>query len=382
MWSKQQGNKTTNANRFKPRSGFLSSDNFPAPAAFHRLITSSLSLLPAAFWCFLLSALLTSTAVAQSGAWKRQPTGSLAWLHAVFFLDQNRGWVVGSRGTFLATADGGATWQVKPRPAEDVLRDIYFVDELNGWVVCERNVYDLKTKDEARTYLMNTTDGGANWKRVELSGVDVNARLIRAVFSPSGRGWAFGEGGAVYTSPEAGEKWVRIQLPTRHLILGGTFIDDYRGWLVGAGGTILQTSDSGETWHLSALLDAKDVRFTATSFSDNRRGWAVGSGGSVYRTINGGRTWSAQTSGVAADLLDVKFFDAFEGWAVGTDGTLIHTTDGGQLWTAEQSGTTHPLERVFFADRTHGWTVGFGGTILALVRAEAPRLNRQTTSTP
>ncbi len=382
MWSQKQGSKTINGKRSKPRSGSLPAACGLAPTAFSGFPGFLLPLLPAALSYCLLSALLASAAAAQSGAWKRQPTGSLAWLHAVFFLDQHRGWVVGSRGTFLATADGGATWQVKPRPAEDVLRDIYFVDELNGWVVCERNVYDLKTKDEARTYLMKTSDGGANWKRVEFSGVNVDSRLVRAIFSPSGRGWAFGEGGAVYTSQEAGGKWVRIQLPTRHLILGGTFIDDYRGWLVGAGGTILQTSDSGETWQLSALLDAKDVRFTATSFPDNRRGWAVGSGGSVYRTINGGRTWSAQTSGVAADLLDVKFFDAFEGWAVGTDGTLIHTTDGGQLWTAEQSGTTHPLERVFFADRTHGWTVGFGGTILALVRAEAPRLNRETTSTP
>ncbi|MEP6635582.1 MAG: YCF48-related protein [Acidobacteriota bacterium] len=331
-----------------------------------------LVLLPTAL-C-LLALLAASTTAAQGNAWKRQPTGSLAWLHAVFFVDQNRGWAVGSRGTLLATEDGGKTWKIKARPAEDVLRDIYFADASNGWVVCERNIYDLKTKEEARTYLINTTDGGETWQRVALSGAVADERLVRAVFSPSGRGWAFGEGGAIYTSQEPGQKWVRLQTPTRHLLLGGTFIDDHRGWLVGAGATILQTSDGGETWHLSQLLDARGVRFNAASFVGNRLGWAVGSGGTIYRTINGGRTWQAQNSGVQADLFDVKFLDAAEGWAVGADGTVIYSNDGGNTWTAEQSGTTHPLERVFFADRMHGWTVGFGGTILALARAEAPAL--------
>ena len=283
---------------------------------------------------------------------------------------------MGSRGTLLATEDGGRSWRARARPAEDVLRDIYFSDELNGWVVCEKNAYDLKTKDEPRTYLMNTTDGGEHWKRVNIRGADVDARLVRAVFSPSGRGWTFGEGGVIYTSHDAGANWIRLKAPTRHLLLGGTFIDDHRGWLVGAGATIIQTSDGGETWHLSQLPDAKGIRFNATSFIDNRLGWAVGSGGSVYRTVNGGRTWQAQNSRVVADLFDVKFLDAVEGWAVGAEGTLIYTNDGGLHWMVEPSGTTHPLERVFFADRTHGWTVGFGGTILAYVRAEVPRLRK------
>lgn len=341
------------------------------------LLLAKLRMLPRAFGLLLSLVLFLAigpNTLAQAGIWKRQTTGSLAWLHAVFFLDQNRGWVVGSKGSLLATDDGGKTWKAKPRPAEDILRDIHFSDELNGWVVCEKNIYELKTKDEPRTYLMYTLDGGEQWTRVNISGVDVDARLVRAIFSPSGRGWAFGEGGAIYTSPQAGGDWVRLQTPTRHLLLGGTFIDDHRGWFVGAGATILQTSDGGETWHLKQLLDAKGVRFNATSFVDNRLGWAVGSGGSIFRTNNGGRTWQAQNSRVSSDLFDVKFLDALEGWAVGAEGTLIYTADGGLHWTVEQSGTTHPLERVFFTDRSHGWTVGFGGTILAYERAEAPRL--------
>lgn len=325
----------------------------------------------------LVLPLIPITAFAQSG-WARQRTGSMAWLHSVYFLDQNRGWAVGSKGTFLETTDGGNSWKPKQVPTVDVLRDIYFIDHQNGWLVCEKNVYDLKGKNEPRTYLMQTINGGEDWKRVNIRGVDIDARLTRAVFSRGGRGWTFGEGGAIFTTRDAGANWTRLQSPTRHLLLGGIFIDDDRGWLVGAGATIIQTSDGGDTWHQSRLPQAleESVRFAATWFVDNRLGWAVGSGGSICRTVNGGRTWQQQNSGVDADLLDVKFLDAQEGWAVGSEGTIIYTNDGGQHWTTERSGTPHPLERIFFADRTHGWAVGFGGTIVAYVRAEAPRASR------
>ena len=325
----------------------------------------------------LLLFFLSSSAFAQAG-WSKQRAGTLAWLHSVFFLDQNRGFAVGSKGTLLATVDAGKSWQIKPSSTVDVIRDIYFLDDSNGWMLCEKNAYDLKTKEEPRTYLMQSKDGGQSWKRVDISGVDIDATFTRAVFSQGGRGWAFGEAGVIFATRDAGANWTRLQSPTRHLLLGGIFIDEDRGWLVGAAATIIQTSDGGDTWHQSRLPQASEnsVRFSSASFVDNRVGWAVGSGGVIYRTINGGRTWQQQNSGVNTDLFDVKFLDALEGWAVGAEGTIIHTNDGGLHWTTERSGTEHPLERVCFADRTHGWAVGFGGTVVAYVRTEAPRLTR------
>lgn len=308
-------------------------------------------------------------AAAQSGSWMRQKAGTMAWLRSVFFHDQNRGWAAGSKGTLLRTADGGQTWQPHLNVGKDIIRDVFFIDEKTGWLVCEVNVYELKTKEEPRAYLLKTTDGGENWKRVEVKGFDIDSILVRAVFSRNGRGWTFGEAGTIFTTRDAGETWSRLQSPTRRLLLGGIFVDDDRGWIVGAGATIIQTSDGGETWYQSRLPQVeRTVRFTAASFIDNRIGWAVGSGGSVYHTTNGGRTWQRQESGVYTDLFDVKFVDAREGWAVGAEGTIIHTVDGGQHWTTERSGTHHPLERVFFTDKTRGWAVGFGGTVVAYFR--------------
>lgn len=326
--------------------------------------------------CLLLTAFcLLTPSTSFAANWGRQRTSSLAWLHSVFFVDKDRGWAAGSRGTLLSTVDGGKTWQAKARPTEDTIRDIYFANEHVGVVVCERNIYELRSNDDPRSYLMITSDGGAHWKRATVRGPNVDARLMRAVFSRSGRGWAFGEGGSIYTTRDGGANWTRLQAPTPFLLLGGTFVDEQSGWLVGAGSTILRTSDGGETWHHSRFSNPLSVRFNSTSFVDVRLGWAVGSGGAIYRTINGGQSWLAQKSGVTADLRDVKFLDAREGWAVGDEGTVLHTLDGGFRWVVERSGTPHTLERIFFADRTHGWAVGFGGTIISYgANAQAPRL--------
>jgi photosystem II stability/assembly factor-like uncharacterized protein len=328
--------------------------------------------MPTALKSVLLLLLVAFPAFAQNGTWARQPAGTMAWLHAVYFIDQNRGWAVGSKGTVLQTLDGGNTWKPRGASTDDVVRDIFFTDEKNGWLVCEVNVYQLKTREDPRAYLMKTTDGGEHWKRIEIEGFDVDSILVRAVFSSNGRGWTFGEAGSIYTTRDSGDTWTKLQSPTRRLLLGGMFVDDDRGWIVGAGATIIQTSDGGETWYQSTLPQVeKSTRFTAATFVDNRKGWAVGSAGSVYRTVNGGRTWERQESTVPVDLFDVKFVDALEGWAVGAEGTIIHTVDGGEHWTTERSGTEHPLERVFFASRNRGWAVGFGGTVVAYLRGEA-----------
>ncbi|HKS26941.1 MAG TPA: YCF48-related protein [Pyrinomonadaceae bacterium] len=325
-----------------------------------------------------LSLLLIFSSVA-SASWVRQQSGTMAWLHAAYFLDARRGWVAGSNGTLLETTDGGETWRAAARrPTEDTIRDIYFSDEKSGWIVCERDMYKLRTNSEVRTYLMKTVDGGKEWQKVTLA--DSDARLMRAVFTEGGRAWAFGEAGALYASSDGGASWARRPSPTRYLLLGGTFLDGERGWLVGARSTILQTFDGGQTWR-AGMVEARDVRFTSVSFVEPRIGWAVGSAGRIFMTLDGGRTWRAQSSPVQSDLSDVKFLDASEGWAVGSDGVLLYTRNSGLKWTLEPSGITHPLERIVFAGRDRAWAVGFGGTILSYTRTtqeqKAPALRTQ-----
>ncbi|HKP37114.1 MAG TPA: YCF48-related protein [Pyrinomonadaceae bacterium] len=336
-----------------------------------RLIDSHCGLLTAV--CLLLTAFCFLPS-AYGSSWTRQRSGTMAWLHAVHFIDRNHGWVAGSAGTLLETTDGGNTWKKVSTLTKDTLRDVYFADDHSGWLLAERDVFKLKTNDEPRSYLLSTEDGGLTWRQVSPSGFDANARLVRVVFADSMNGWVFGETGAAFVTRDGGANWTRQSLPTKHLLLGGVFVDNTRGWLVGAGATILQTRDGGTTWQSGLVREGAGVRFTAASFVGDRLGWAVGSSGRVYTTSDGGRMWFGQRSNVQSDLFDVKFISAAEGWAAGSDGTILHTFNGGVHWFVEPSNVTHAIERLCIIDQTHGWAVGFGGTILSFGRANAPRL--------
>jgi photosystem II stability/assembly factor-like uncharacterized protein len=311
----------------------------------------------------ILFGLLLASQVVAAGAWKPQTSGTLAWLRAVYFVDEARGWAVGSKGALLATTDGGRTWALRRAPTEDTLRDVYFVNADDGWLVCDRSIYLLRMKEDQRSYLLRTKDGGASWSRVEVTGAETDVLLTRVAFVDEARGWAFGEMGALYATTDGGASWRRETLPTKHLLLGGAFLAAGQAWLVGAGNTILYNPDGGE-WRAGSSPVVTATRFNAVSFVGERRGWAVGERGLVLATPNGGRSWFRQESNVEVDLLDVKFIDDREGWAVGTGGAIIHTTDGGANWQPELSGTRHPLERLSVVSPGRAWAVGFGGTIV------------------
>ncbi|MER3426838.1 MAG: hypothetical protein C4334_01875 [Pyrinomonas sp.] len=311
-------------------------------------------------------ALLCSTfilsAVVSRGDWRRQPSGTMTRLRAVFFVDERRGFVVGGNGAVLMTEDGGATWRLQRRPNDDALRDVLFVGERIGWMLAERNPFALRSEGEPRSYFWRSEDGGTTWLRLNPVGIEA-VILTRIIFADEMHGWTFGEGGTIYATRDGGKSWSRQFAPTRYLLLGGASYGAQRAWIVGAGSTALYTTDSGDTWQLGTVAEA-GVRLNGVHFIDERRGWAVGSGGRIFATVNGGKSWRRQNAPTAADLFDVRFRNAREGWAVGDDGTILHTADGGATWTVAPSVTKHRLERLFIAPDGRAWAVGFGGTIV------------------
>ena len=337
----------------------------------NRVVRISSGWLPTCVFLLLLTA-YCSTLTAQASSWSRQPSGTMAWLRAVYFLDQNRGWVAGSYGTLLQTSDGGTTWHKAPSGTRDALIDVHFSDERVGWLLAQRDVLKLKT-NERSSYLLHTNDGGVTWRPVFLDTPDVNTRFVRLLFTDPQHGWVFGETGVLFASNDGGEHWMPQRSATRHLLLNGTFANDGHAFIVGAGATIMQSNDRGATWQLSEPRNVLNTRFNGIT-SVGSFAWAVGSAGEIFASSDGGRAWSRQHSNVDSDLFDVKFIDARQGWAVGDQGTLLHTTDGGIHWVTEPTSSNHALQRLFIIDRNHAWAVGFGGTILRFGDANPPGL--------
>jgi photosystem II stability/assembly factor-like uncharacterized protein len=295
------------------------------------------------------------------GGWVKQRVNTFAWLQGVYFLNENKGWIVGSRGTILATADGGTTWDKLKTGTNDTIRDVYFFDEQNGIVLVERDRYQLN--DSAPSYLMKTTNGGGTWEAVEI-GAAGSPMLVNLFFDKEQRGWAVGEAGAVFSMEDRQNSWRKHKSPSVFAMMDGAFSDDLNGCLVGGGGTILFTEDGGLLWNISTVFGKSETKLNSIVFTDSRNGWTVGSQGKIYVTTNGGKSWRAQTTAVTSDLYDVAFTGNGEGWAVGANGTLLRTQSAGRVWASVPSGVPHKLERVFFTSPNRGWIVGFGGTVL------------------
>lgn len=308
---------------------------------------------------FIILSLIGILAQSANAEWVKQKSGTLAWLHSVYFVNQNRGWIVGSKGTYLETKDGGNTWTPKKGITQDNIRDIYFLDENTGWALCEQDIYGDAVSP---SYILKTTDGGIGWSNVDLEG-EGSERIARLFFSKDGRGWAVGEAGTVYEMTDGGQSWKKLTLPVRYLMLDGNFSSSTQGLIVGGRGSSLYTEDGGQTWNFSSFSRKSETRLNSVFFTSAKTGWAVGAEGRIYTTINGGKFWREQNSNTKNDLLDVFFLNNAEGWAIGDNGTILYTKTAGNLWIELETNVAHKLEKIFFTGNK-GWAVGFGGTIM------------------
>jgi photosystem II stability/assembly factor-like uncharacterized protein len=293
--------------------------------------------------------------------WIKQTINTFSWLHTVHFIDQNTGWIGGSRGTLLATTDGGQTWQQQPKFTDDKIREVFFWDKMTGWILCEKDIFSLGASSPS--YFMKTTNGGKTWERIDFENKQ-RRRITKMFFARNGFGLAIGETGALLGLEDDNLTWRRLAPPSRYLMLDGVFTDNLKGMVVGGGGTILFTEDAGASWNQAYVADDARPKLNSVFFVNTRNGWTVGSQGKIYQTGNGGKYWRLQRTNTTRNLNDVFFSDALEGWVVGDDGMILHTTTAGSVWQEVDTASKHKLEKVFFIGKK-GWIVGFGGTLLA-----------------
>lgn len=190
--------------------------------------------------------------------WKPQNSGTTLPLYGVYFLDAGRGWVVGASGTILHTTNGGQNWVSQSNnvttlgstsstsPAEKVssrLNRVFFLDKDRGWIVGTAGT------------VLSTMDGGANWTQL-------TTRTIQSLnglhFFSGDKGWAVGDQDVVRHTATGGRNWVEQNTGTGAWLTDVQFLDDREGWAVGyfegGEGVILHTTDGGLNWQIQTVL--------------------------------------------------------------------------------------------------------------------------------
>jgi len=149
--------------------------------------------------------------------WAETHIPHLHFIDRMFFVTPERGWLAGSDGRDLLvfrTTNGGRDWEESrasgPKDLGSV-RDIFFLDQNRGWLVAWHS--DVK---DISTYLYSTVDGGRTWALepdAPFQGKSSGATVVR--FVSEMRGFAFVEQAqhSVMYTADGGAHWSRQVLP-------------------------------------------------------------------------------------------------------------------------------------------------------------------------
>ena len=164
---------------------------------------------------------------------------------------------------------------------------------------------------------------------------------------------AVGDGGSIYTSPDAVNWTARTSTVTANLdavvFAGSQFV------AVGEGGTVVTSAD-GITWTARTSGTGNNLYGVAVT---GVFVVAVGAGGTILTSTDGGSTWAVQTSGTTNDLFGVIVSTTAVFVAVGAQGTLL-SSGNGTTWTVRTSQTALDLRSVAWAP------IGLTGTFVAV----------------
>ncbi len=320
----------------------------------------------------------------------------------IFFIDENRGWAVGSRSykpqlwgqVILYTDNGGATWETQYEsapPLDDLfsyftLNNVYFTDDQNGWAAG-----DVEWYSEGRDYkyygaILHTDNGGINWEEQGSELCEEGRAFVAVQFFDSENGWVLEDGFydeqlgtsgiflAHTTDGGTTWSWVRTGIEGSMTEEGSLFFfDSLTGWVAG-NGSIINSNDGGENWVEQDPLDA--WRIATVKFTSRTKGWVGGEG--LFMTEDGGTTWKRDSTiwysiGGYGDIKDINFTDSLHGWIVGNDGRVLRTSNGGEHWndTLINFVTYSDLLGCHFINDSTGWAAGGSGTIVKIMSSEA-----------
>lgn len=289
--------------------------------------------------------------------WERQESHTAYDLHAVCFVDGQRGIAVGGdswySGVSLYTGDGGKTWLADTLGNKQLFA--LDLDEQGEAVAAgiDGNVFSRKEQDtgwsayrfpvweiyrgvahgEQTTLLV----GGQAYKaglivrldeQFEIDTVthyDVELDAVCWVDEQTAIAAGYG---LVLRSEDAGRTWATLPIDGDHF-RAIHFPSESVGYIAGYAGTILKTLDGGSTWEKlrnGGGVWESNIPFRAVFFTDEETGYLAGEKGIVWKTVDGGENWIVLDGLPEENYLGVYAVGS-DGWLVGEQGVVIHFRD-------------------------------------------------------
>ncbi len=320
----------------------------------------------------------STTTTTLDPAWYPVNSGTGVDLFAVYFTDNQHGFVGGANGVVNRTTDEGASWRgvgiagLSTQP----IASISFSDSNHGCIVAYAGATPL---------IFQTVDGGDHWVAVPNTGISGN---------PTNSCLATGESHIWLPQQDRfyeydGNGWTDriadvVQLNTASQIkMWGSPGTGYSyGYIVGMandvpGGLIYYTKDGGANWGRATVpstIEQLSFNFRSVAMTGQTTAVAVGDNSSnldqICRTSDGS-FWTLVLSAEGGYFNAVGFADASSGWVMGSIGDFFYqTSDGGATWGQVASPVHlngHSIHAIQFPTATRGFAVGDGGIILKCI---------------
>ncbi len=323
---------------------------------------------------------------AASKQWRQIKVPFEDTVYDIDFDSPTHGYIVGARGSFAETNDGGLTWEPRSFSNLDAEEEITYRFQVvsfnngEGWVLGKP------------TLLLHTKDGGKSWERIPLS-PKLPGEPTGILATGPNSAEMITSSGAVYTTENAGRNWKAQVKETIDATLNrvsssgvsgasyftGSIVNEQRD----SKGAYLAVSSRGNfflTWEPGQDFWIPHNRGTSRRIQN--MGFVRGDiKNGLWMTLNGGKLLVSDSSVDLASeefpfneaniktggygITDVAWRTDDEVWAVGGSNTMFVSKDNGKNFQFDKSANDIPgnLYNVKFME-SGGWALGSSGLLL------------------
>ncbi len=333
----------------------------------NRLISTTLNLILALILGIGLSGCtVTNAPMAKTSPWKVVNLHTESNPLDIGFVDNERGFLVGTDRLILETVDGGSTWEERsldiPSQGNFRLISIDFLDN-EGWIAGQPGL------------ILHTTDGGKNWLSIDLgANLPGDPYLITTLGENSAE--LATTAGAIYQTVDGGTNWEAKVVDTS----GSGGIRELRR--TKDGGYISVSSlgnffsilrPSSEIWEPHQRASSKRVQ--SVGYQPNGDLWMLSRGAEIRFSDDSEDldNWTKPMIPIVNgyNYQDLGWDPAKSIWAAGGNGTLLVSNDGGESWEQDPVGDSIPTNfiRIEFTDSSKieqpkGFVFGERGNLL------------------
>ena len=305
----------------------------------------------------MLTAFSLLPSVVSSQQWTPITVNLPYGINGLSFPTPDTGFFVSNRGQFGRSFNGGLKWEIFTI-GDAILEDVHFRTTQLGYT-CGRNGVVFFTTNAGRTWTKRAVPDTTCWL---LSVYVCSANDIVVTGSIRGKNTSIG---VCYYSSDGGARWKKAEVSG--IKFGEITRVDNKTLSFLSWGQRHVSTDCGKTWVTTTTGNGRPGRI---AMINGKTGIMVGNEGWGAVSQNGGQTWDSVKMNTDADLTCMVMPSAKRAFVGGMFGTMLSTVDGGLSWTKEELPSKFD---VFDIEQAGGYLIAsgsaaFGGREGKLIR--------------